>query len=97
MAGCEEQVFTGVTNEHTEAFLAKAAQFGMGGLAADKRTTGEATQMGVTIRWHYDEAAKTLAVQCMKAPALLPCGMINGRIRDAVNSVLKSGKPEERV
>ena len=91
MAGCEELVFEGVTAAHTDAFLAKAAQFGMGGLGG-KGTSGEATQMGVTVRWHYDEAAKTLAVQCMKAPSLLPCGMINGRIRDAVNSVLKSVK-----
>ena len=95
MAECEEQVFTGVTSEHTDAFLAKAAQFGMGGIAG-KGTSGEATQMGVTIRWHYDEAARTLAVQCMKAPMLLPCGMINGRIREAVNSVLKSGDKAEQ-
>jgi len=94
VAECEEQVFAGVTSEHTGAFLAKAAQFGMGSLGG-KGTSGEATQMGITIRWHYDESAKTLAVQCMKAPALLPCAMINGRIRDAVNSVLKSGEGTE--
>ena len=87
MAQCEEQGFSGVTSEHLNFFLQKAESLGMPGLAG-KGSSGEASKGGVTIRWSYDEASKTLKVQCTESPMLLPCAMINNKIREAVSEVL---------
>lgn len=88
MAGCEEQVFEGITPGHLQKFMARGAQFGLpvGGAAADH---GEVTHMGVTVRWLYEDASQTLRVQCTKAPMLLPCTMIHSQIKDAVSAVLR--------
>ncbi|RRA48890.1 hypothetical protein [Acidipila sp. EB88] len=89
MAQCEEQGFSGVTSEHFALFLKKGQQLGLPGLNGTGYT-GEASHMGVTIRWSYVEASQTLSVQCVQSPMLLPCSLINGKIRDAVQSVLAS-------
>ena len=87
MAQCEEQGFSGVTSEHIGMFLEKAEQFGLPGLAGQGHS-GQASHMGVTVKWAYDESAKTLSVQCTESPMLLPCSLINNKIREAVTSVL---------
>ena len=87
MAQCEEQGFSGVTSEHLAMFLEKGQELGLPGLGGAGHT-GQATHMGVTIRWAYDPSAKTLAVQCTESPMLLPCALINSKIQQAVSSVL---------
>ncbi len=87
MSQCEEQGFSGVTNEHLGMFLEKAEEFGIPGLAG-KGTSGETSHMGVTIKWNYDESAHTLMVQCTESPFLLPCSVINSKINDLVTAVL---------
>lgn len=87
MAQCEAQIFSGVTGEHFAQFLARGEQLGLPSLAGNGHT-GEASHMGVTIRWAFDEPAQTLTVECTKSPMLLPCTLINGKIREAVSSVL---------
>lgn len=88
MAECEEQVFSGVTQEHLGLFLAKGESLGMPKLTGDGNT-GEASHSGVTIRWNFNPEANTLAVHCTKSPMLLPCSLINGKIKDAVAWVLR--------
>ena len=93
MAQCEEQGFKEITPEQFALFLAKGEQMGLPGLAG-KGPSGEASHSGVTIRWNYDAAGKTLHVQCTESPTLLPCTFINSRIKEAVASVL--GGPAEQ-
>ena len=90
MAQCEEQRFEGVTGEHFAGFLTKGEELGLPPLSGDGHS-GEATHMGVKICWTFDEAAQRLTVQCVQAPMLLPCTLINGKIREAVQSVLAHG------
>ena len=92
MAQCEEQGFQGVTPEHFALFLLKGEHMGLPGLAG-QGPSGVASHSGVTIRWNYDAAAKTLIVQCTESPALLPCAFINSRIKEAVASI--TGSPVE--
>ena len=89
MAQCEEQSFEGIAPEHFAAFLAKGEEMGLPKPASDG-PVGEATHSGVTIRWNFDAAARTLTVQCTKSPAMLPCSFINSRIKEAVASILGS-------
>ncbi len=88
MAGCDEQLFQGVTREHLQKFVARGAQFGLptSGPPADH---GEVTYMGVTVHWRYNADAQTLSVQCIKSPMLVPCTMINNQIKEAVSAVLR--------
>jgi hypothetical protein len=76
MPACEEQGFSGVTSEHFAS---------LGG----QQHSGQATESGVTIRWEFNQKAGTLKVQCTETPMLLPCGLINAKIKEAVTSVLQ--------
>ena len=89
MAGCEEQTFSGVRGEHVRFFLAKAEQFGLSGLA-EQGNSGEVSEKGFSLRWHFTPETGVMTVQCTKAPMMLPCSMINGRIREAIASLLGS-------
>jgi hypothetical protein len=44
---------------------------------------GEASKRGFTLKWAYGVEEKTLQIQCSKKPFLVPCGVVNGRIKDA--------------
>jgi hypothetical protein len=44
---------------------------------------GEASERGFTLKWSYDSSVQTLQIQCTKKPFVVPCGMVNGRIKDA--------------
>ncbi len=88
MAACEEQGFSGVTSEHFASFAAKAESLGMPGLNGHQNS-GQATKSGVTIRWDFNPADGTLKVQCTESPMLLPCALINAKIKEAVTAVLR--------
>ncbi len=92
MAGCDEQVFSGVRAEHVAKFLQKGTEFGIGGLQ-NPGNSGEASHSGFSLRWRFDPEQGTLAVQCTQSPMFVPCALINGKIRQAVDSVLAEGTP----
>ncbi len=94
MAGCDEQIFEGITHEHLQKFMARGAQFGLP-VSEVQADAGEVTHMGVTVRWRYDAVAHTLAVQCTKSPMLLPCTMVNSQIKNAVHAVVREDATRE--
>lgn len=85
---CEELRFSGVTLEHFARFAEKAQAMGMPGLAG-RGPAGEVTEMGVTLRWAFVAEQGTLTIQCMKSPMLLPCALINAKIKEQVEAVLQ--------
>lgn len=82
MGGCATQIFTNVTQQRFNCLVAKAAAAGI----TINGNSGQATQSGVTIRWAFDPVAQTLEFQCMSAPFLVPCGIINSKVHDLVDS-----------
>jgi hypothetical protein len=40
------------------------------------------------VSWRYDEAAKTLRIQCVDAPEIIPCAQINARLRTTLGQVV---------
>lgn len=99
MAACEEQGFSGITSEQFATFVEKAESMGIPGLKG-QGNSGQASRSGVTIKWAFDPEAKSLKVQCTESPMLLPCGLINGKIREAVAYVINqtgaAGAPPEQ-
>ena len=89
MTHCPEQGFSGVTDEQLARFFEKADQYGIPGLKR-QGNSGEASRMGVTIRWSYEPIAQTLSIQCTRAPLFLPCSTINSKVQELMHSVLGS-------
>ena len=77
MAACDPLTFADVSPEKWDYLKAKIAAEGYA-VAGD---TGEATDKGVTLTWAYDAAARTLTIHCTKHPMLLPCVLVNAKIR----------------
>jgi hypothetical protein len=46
---------------------------------------GEASKRGFTLKWTYDASEQALQIQCSRKPLLVPCGVVNNRIRDAAD------------
>jgi hypothetical protein len=88
MAACEEQVFSGVASEHVAMFLAKGKQFGLAGVT-EQGHSGQTSYSGFSLRWEYSQDERMLTVQCTESPMLVPCALINSKIRDAVASALR--------
>jgi hypothetical protein len=77
MAGCEAQVFTGVSREMLECFSESVeSAFGLA-LAGDE---GGASAMGTTLNWNYDAAAQQLTLTCAAKPIFLSCDDIYGHL-----------------
>jgi YD repeat-containing protein len=54
---------------------------------------GEAARSGFTLRWAYDSAGRTLEIQCIDKPFLVPCGVVNDRINaTAAKAGVSGGK-----
>ena len=85
MAGCEKQAFPGIDIQHFTELMAKGEELG---LPIDG-PSGQAKHSGVTIAWVYDSHASTLHIQCIEAPAFLPCGMIEHEIKKLVHRVME--------
>jgi len=47
---------------------------------------GEVSKDGITIRWSFDPQTRVLTLQCTDSPFFLPCGTINSKIHDLVDS-----------
>ena len=84
MAGCGPQKFTGVGEAELACLKAKGASAGVP-ISGDD---GQATTMGVTVKWHYDEAAQVLVVECTDAPFFVPCSTITDRIKQLVEGCM---------
>ena len=70
MAGCDPQVFNGVTKEMLECFSGSVeSAFGL----ALSSESGSASAMGTTLAWNYDSAAQQLTLTCEARPMFLPC------------------------
>jgi hypothetical protein len=76
MAGCDGLTFSGLTRNGWGAVKRRAASYGISG-----GDVGQATSQGYSLSWRYDEHAGTLHIQCLDAPALVPCSEINARLR----------------
>ncbi len=81
MAGCKPQFFTAVDAATFNALQAKGKAAGLP-IAGNE---GQATTMGVTLRWHYDPAAQALTVECTDAPFFVPCSTVTARVQELVD------------
>jgi hypothetical protein len=79
---CVEQNFTGFTLERFDCLLEKAQAAGVDITG----NSGTASRDGIEITWNFDPIAQTLTIQCIAAPLLVPCGVINSKIRALVDS-----------
>jgi hypothetical protein len=43
--------------------------------------SGEAGKKGFTLKWTYNPGEQTLQIQCSDKPFLVPCGVVNDRIK----------------
>lgn len=82
MSGCAAQTFGGFTSEQFDCLLGKAQAAGIN-ISGD---VGSASKDGITIAWAFDPGAQTLTIQCTAAPFFVPCGTINSRIQEIVDS-----------
>ncbi len=82
MAPCATQVFQNITDLRYNCLVQKAAEPGI----TITGNAGQASMHGITIRWKFDPAARTLELQCMNAPFYAPCGTVNNRIHELVDS-----------
>jgi hypothetical protein len=84
MAGCDGLTLNGVSRNGWNAINRAAAAYGVSG-----SDSGQASTQGFSVvAWHYDERAKTLRVQCVDAPAIIPCSQINARLRSTIGQVV---------
>ncbi|MFM8859396.1 MAG: hypothetical protein ACKOEW_04780 [Methylocystis sp.] len=83
MSGCEGVTLRGVTRKGWEAIKRSASTYGIHG-----GDTGRGSSQGFSIAWQYDEGAKTLHIQCVEAPDLIPCTEINSRLRSELQQVI---------
>jgi hypothetical protein len=83
MAGCDGLTFRGVTRKGWNAIKQAAASYGISG-----GDVGQASTQGFSVSWRYDEASKTLRIQCVDAPEIIPCAQINARLRTTLGQVV---------
>ena len=82
MAGCKPQFFPAIDPATFALMQSKGSAAGLPITGND----GQATTMGVTVRWHYDPDAQSLAVECTDAPFFVPCSTITGKVQELVES-----------
>jgi hypothetical protein len=83
MNQCAAQVFGNISPDKWRALQAKATANDIT-LAGD---SGQTTQHGFTFSWRYDATSSSLTIQCLEHPILAPCGSINSKIHDLVDSI----------
>lgn len=81
MAGCDGITFNGVTRNGWNAIKQSAASYGIAG-----GDSGHATTQGFSLAWRYNESAKSLHIQCLDAPDIVPCSEINSRLRSTTSA-----------
>lgn len=83
MAGCDGITLNGVTRNGWNAIKQAASSYGISG-----GDSGHATTQGFSVAWRYNESAKSLHIQSMEAPDLIPCAEINSRLRSTLRQVV---------
>jgi hypothetical protein len=83
MAGCEGLTFHGVNRAAWLAIKHAAGAYGISG-----GDSGQASRQGFSFSWSYHESSKTLHLQCIDGPELVPCSEINARLRAEVQQVI---------
>jgi hypothetical protein len=83
MAGCDGLTLKGVSRNGWNAIKRAASSYGISG-----GDTGQAATQGFSVAWHYDEGSKTLRIQCVDAPAMIPCSQINARLQSTLGQVV---------
>ncbi|GDX39158.1 hypothetical protein LBMAG20_13730 [Methylocystaceae bacterium] len=83
MAGCEGLTFHGVNRAAWSAIKHAAGAYGISG-----GDSGQASRQGFSFSWSYHESSKTLHLQCIDGPELVPCSEINARLRAEVQQVI---------
>ncbi len=83
VSGCDGITFNGVTRSGWNAIKHAASSYGIRG-----GDSGSAASQGFSLAWRYDEAARILHIQCVDAPALIPCSEINARLRAELRQVI---------
>jgi hypothetical protein len=84
MGSCATQSFTNVSSDQFACLVAKANAAGI----EISGNAGNASKDGITIQWKFDPGTNTLTIQCTSSPFLVPCGTINSKIHDLVDSCL---------
>jgi hypothetical protein len=79
---CPVQSFFGISAERWNCLREKAGAAGI--VIADPE--GEASQKGVTIGWKYDASGQSLEIACKQKPFLVPCSVVNSKLRDLVDN-----------
>ncbi len=83
MSACARQLFEGVTAPAWQAIVrAVKDQTGIEITTDD----GSASKEGFCVAWRYAPDKGELMVQCMESPWWVPCGLINSKVHDLVDS-----------
>jgi hypothetical protein len=85
MGGCAKQTFTQVNQASFDCLKQKALSIGI----TITSNQGQDSKNGVTIAWAFDPNAQTLDLTCLEKPFYAPCGTVNSKIHDLVDSCLQ--------
>jgi hypothetical protein len=77
MSDCPPIALSGITPEKYRSLLAQAQSHGLN-LTGE---TGSISYQGMDFTWTYDASAQSLTLQCTDKPLLVPCSIIESRIR----------------
>jgi hypothetical protein len=86
MGACAKLSYNGVTQDIWEKMKAKVhAELG---ITIDS-DSGKQTEKGFTIAWNYNPTNHNLSLQCVDSPWYAPCSVINSKINELVEPMLK--------
>ena len=80
MAPCVKQTFLAITPDQFNCLIARATANGL----PINGNSGQASANGFTLSWTYNPAAQMLDIQCLSSPPLVPCAMINLKIKGLI-------------
>ena len=83
MAGCDGMSFRNVSRSAWTAIKHAASSYGISG-----GDSGQASLQSFSFAWTYNDAAKTLHIQCLESPALAYCSEINAHLRGKVGRIV---------
>ena len=85
MSACDPQEFSNVTDTAWNSLVEKAKDSGIPITVGHK---GEASKDGFTVTWNYNPEAQTLVIQATESPWWAPCGIVDSKIKELVESSL---------
>ncbi len=77
----QRQIFHDITRAKFNAIKCKAAS-----LVDIKDDAGRCEKDGFTIQWNYFETGRTLVIQCIDKPWLVPESMVTSKIKELVDN-----------